>query len=619
MPEIPHQSALGVGIAQANGHGASAYVVMGYTSEQVGELLRDAGTASQARIDELANQLNVTGDALRGFLSILKQDEVPIEQLKDRLLLIAQRYTSMMTRFSVLDLEDDEAQACIGQARDILLTAASALDYERVDELLFRAEEAQDRSLRGVEALEREAHEASVRLRHSKASTRAQRAELSYTRLDYLQAAEHLRAAAAFVEQDAPSLRREYLVQAANALRFHGDEKGDSYILEQCLALNREILREFSHEQNPLDWGRTQSIIGNVLRLLGGLETGTEYLEEAVFTLREALSELTRETVPLEWAATQTILGAVLEDLGERENKTEILEEAVTAYRDALYECIRENDPLGWGMTQNNLGNALRALGERESGTERLEEAVAACREALKEHTREQAPLEWAMTLNNLGGSLRQLGEREFGVTRMVHIGTWRLVDKGAWCIEEAIFAFREALKEYTRERVPLKWAMTQMNLGNALDTLGAREIGTGRQEEAIAAYRDALKEYTRARLPLMWAMAQSNLGATLMNLSTKEREQEYLDGAVHAFREALKEQTRDSLPMEWARTQYNLGIAFLKLGRRGTGTQQLKRARVALASARDVHRAAESDVNKSNIEILLTQIDSLIAGRSAL
>ena len=59
-------------------------------------------------------------------------------------------------------------------------------------------------------------------------------------------------------------------------------------------------------------------------------------------------------------------------------------------------------------MTQNNLGTALRALGERESGTARLEEAVAAYREALKERTRERVPLEWAGTQNNLGTALSE-------------------------------------------------------------------------------------------------------------------------------------------------------------------------------------------------------------------
>ncbi len=65
-------------------------------------------------------------------------------------------------------------------------------------------------------------------------------------------------------------------------------------------------------------------------------------------------------------------------------------------------------------MTQNNLGNALGRLGERESGTARLEEAVAAFREALKERTRERVPLEWAMTQNNLGNALASArGARE--------------------------------------------------------------------------------------------------------------------------------------------------------------------------------------------------------------
>ena len=48
--------------------------------------------------------------------------------------------------------------------------------------------------------------------------------------------------------------------------------------------------------------------------------------------------------------------------------------------------------------TQNNLGNALVRLGERESGTARLEEAVAAYRAALEERTRERVPRYWAQT-----------------------------------------------------------------------------------------------------------------------------------------------------------------------------------------------------------------------------
>ncbi len=80
-----------------------------------------------------------------------------------------------------------------------------------------------------------------------------------------------------------------------------------------------------------------------------------------------------------------------------------------------------------------------------------------------------------------------ELGERESGTARL----------------EEAVAAYRAALEERTRERVPLDWATTQNNLGNALSTLGERESGTARLEEAVAAYRAALEERTRERVPL--------------------------------------------------------------------------------------------------------------------
>ena len=78
--------------------------------------------------------------------------------------------------------------------------------------------------------------------------------------------------------------------------------------------------------------------------------------------------------------------------------------------------------------TQMNLGNALKVLGERESRTTQLEEAIKAYREALQENTRSRVPHDWSMTQYNLGKVLLSLGERESGTVRL----------------EEAVAAFRE-------------------------------------------------------------------------------------------------------------------------------------------------------------------------------
>ena len=52
-------------------------------------------------------------------------------------------------------------------------------------------------------------------------------------------------------------------------------------------------------------------------------------------------------------------------------------------------------------------------------------------------------------------------------------------------------------------------------DLGNALTTLGARESGMARLEMAVSAYRAALEEYTRDRVPLDWAGTTAALGFT--------------------------------------------------------------------------------------------------------
>ncbi|MGA8573394.1 MAG: tetratricopeptide repeat protein [Desulfobaccales bacterium] len=105
-----------------------------------------------------------------------------------------------------------------------------------------------------------------------------------------------------------------------------------------------------------------------------------------------------------------------------------------------------------WARTQNNLGGALERLGERESDTQRLEEALAAFQEALKERTRERVPLDWAITHNNLGIALRILGERESGTQRL----------------EEAVKAFKAALEVYEPAHATYYVEVSKSNLQKA-------------------------------------------------------------------------------------------------------------------------------------------------------
>ena len=81
---------------------------------------------------------------------------------------------------------------------------------------------------------------------------------------------------------------------------------------------------------------------------------------------------------------------------------------------------------------------------------------------------------------------------------------------------------------------------MTQNNLGNALQSLGARESGTARLTEAVEAYRAALAEYTRERVPLDWAMITGNQGVALMHLAERRADLDTAEQALAQIEMAL-------------------------------------------------------------------------------
>jgi tetratricopeptide (TPR) repeat protein len=228
-------------------------------------------------------------------------------------------------------------------------------------------------------------------------------------------------------------------------------------------------------------------------------------------------------------------------------------------------------DPETLAGVQFSLATALGFYGAQSGKNEPLIESAELYRRVLVAWTREHVPVDWAMTQNNLGNALATLGERESGTKRL----------------EEAVAAYRAALEERTRERVPLDWARTQMNLGSALRQLGARESGTGTLQMAAEADREALKVYTRERVPLEWAKTQYGLGNALATLGGRESGTETLQQqAVGAYGEALKELTRERVPLEWATTQNNLGNALLTLGERESGTARLEEAVAAYRAA---------------------------------
>jgi hypothetical protein len=65
--------------------------------------------------------------------------------------------------------------------------------------------------------------------------------------------------------------------------------------------------------------------------------------------------------------------------------------------------------------------------------------------------------------------------------------------------LTDAVAAYRAALQEFTQARVPLDWAMTQNNLGNALDDLGTRTHDTNELCQALGKHVSAWQVFSEA------------------------------------------------------------------------------------------------------------------------
>lgn len=249
--------------------------------------------------------------------------------------------------------------------------------------------------------------------------------------------------------------------------------------------------------------------------------------------------------------------------------------------------------------------DALYRQGGEFGDNSALTDAIDRYQVLLKRHPRERVPLLWAITQNNLASSLGTLANLESGTD-------W---ESGTRHVEEAIAALHAVLQEWTRDRMPLQWAATQNNLGNALALLGKRESGTQWLEEAIEAYRAALDERTRQRVPRGWAATQNDLGKALQALGELESGTKGLVDAVEAYNLALQERTRDRVPLQWAATHINLGLALQRLGERSRDRGKLQEARDAISAAFGVFMQAGQEHLRQYFEKLVRAIDRQLAG----
>jgi PDZ domain/Tetratricopeptide repeat len=247
-------------------------VKYGLTEQEVLALVRETREKEGPLTDKiagLAQKLGVTESVVQNFLRILGEKQVQPERLLENLADIAERHINMVQRLAILQPQDPATQRLVQDA----CSAIKGGDYDRADRLLKQAETAELAAVGMAEELASQAQEAADQRRLNAAAILAERGELSLTRLNYLDAAQHFKAASDRVPGADLKARAKYLNRYANALYEHGDKKGDNAVhnavLRQAIDVYHKTLQELPRKRVPLDWANTQSNLGLALATLG--------------------------------------------------------------------------------------------------------------------------------------------------------------------------------------------------------------------------------------------------------------------------------------------------------------------------------------------------------------
>lgn len=511
--------------------------------------------AGRRQIETIAAGNGVPMDALYGMLAALGAD-VPSDPAELDRLLAEQtaRVKSMLAERDALKNADPEIARLATLSDQAIREGALNSAITILGDAKARVKELGQTVDRAEEDLRRK--------RIEFAAVYGRSAEAHALTFDFSGAADDFALAFEQVKKWDDHLAWTYRRGETEALITLGNFRGDKQALARAIGTGEDIVA-ISRDLSPDEQATSRLMLGNALQAMGERDSGTDHLDRSVQTYREALENASvADAQPAMRAKLQNNLANTLATLGRRKGDKVIMLEAVDAYRAAIDRFLENQMPREWGLAHSNLGKALLEIGEMEPGVERFMEAGRAFETALTVIPQDSQPVAWATIWNNMGNAYFNLGDRS--PDRFSAAGRFLL----------SVASYQKALLGWSREKVPAQWAVAQGNLANAYRALAFTapdtKMALGYYTEAEKAQRAALEELTRERGPLQWAITTMNLGRTLYLRADRTEDPSSKAGllaqASKLYRDSLQELTKDGVPLQFAIANVNLGQSALTL-----------------------------------------------------
>jgi tetratricopeptide (TPR) repeat protein len=275
----------------------------------------------------------------------------------------------------------------------------------------------------------------------------------------------------------------------------------------------------------------------------------------------------------------------------------DVLEPLIHAVR-AIVDDSRNT--AGWSPDTRARMNLILGIANRTSGTElksrdSLDLALAYFQRALNDWTRDRNPIEWAMTQRNIADTLSQ----QFGLG-------WN-----SELLHPLMAAFQDALTVYQSRSDRLDLAHVHLGIASCYEVISRYEPGRNNVANAVEYYRKAVDEYDLRDYPDDWADAQLKLANALRVLSFWEGTKD-IEQAIAANKEALKVYSKRYYPFSWAQAQGQLAQSLSQLGQATSNPDDFRQSISLLRQVLDGYPRDQAPGEWSGLESTLG--DALMA-----
>lgn len=259
--------------------------------------------------------------------------------------------------------------------------------------------------------------------------------------------------------------------------------------LRRALAYYDVAAAIFDPRFEPVQHARVLNAAGAAHRSLGDRRKAAELFEKAVALFAEGGTDNER-------AAAYNNLGLCRAEMGQPDAGVEAFNSAIK-----LFDAYTDEGKRGVMSTLHNRGQANTALGT-EAG---LEAALADFEEARGMIDPEDNPLHYGMVEHSVGVTCSALAKLS--------------PDGRSPYLQEAIRAFTNSLRVFTRTAFPYYFALVKHNLGLAHESLA----GTANLRRALAAFEDALAVFDTRLHAEAWKTAFASLERVEKQLNADE------------------------------------------------------------------------------------------------